>query len=572
MSMLRAYFKKPIALLVIIVLIGSFIRLYNLADIPSGFHEDEAHIGYNAYSLLKTGKDKNGVFLPLAIDQFGDFRPSGLHFLTVPSVAAFGLNEFATRFPVAIFGILSIIVLYFLSLEIFKNKAVSVIAAAMLSLNPWHIIASRSTSESIVSLFFVMLGIFWILKAIRVQKKQLIIFLLGFVSLFISFLFYHAARYFVPFFLVYLFYLVLAQKKTRVVFAVFGAILAACLLFLMTYSSGAGRPAEISIFSTKATDITLYRQKMEDIGQNPLITRFFHNKFVDYSFVALTNYGKHFSPDFLFFQGGLPPRYMVPWNGNFYLVDGIFILSGLFFLTLLLYQKEKSTSFLFIPVVWVLLGPIPAAFTFEDIPHFQRSIMMLPGLILIAAYGAYMLAITLKGRRRQVILSVLGILLAYNLLSFMHDYFHHLNLHNAIYRNEGEKDLVLSLKKIQKDYSSILVTSANANNLIFYLFYDKIDPAYFQSIGSPRDKDGLRFQGMTFVTQDCPSYNTRKIEKTALVQQDSPTIFVDKGECLIYEAVETVKNVKRSDGTVAYRILKLKPGYTFNHDLLYPKK
>src|SRR5438874_13442703 len=97
----------PLLFLGLIFIGAIIIRMYNLTNVPYGFHEDEAHIGYNAYSLFKTGHDKNGVFLPLAIDQFGDYRPSGLHFLTVPSVAAFGLTVFATRLPVAIIGALS---------------------------------------------------------------------------------------------------------------------------------------------------------------------------------------------------------------------------------------------------------------------------------------------------------------------------------------------------------------------------------------------------------------------------------------------------------------------------------
>ena len=64
----------------IIVLIALILRLYRLSDVPVGFHGDEASIGYNAYSLLKTAKDQNGNFLPLAIDQFGDFRPAGYRF------------------------------------------------------------------------------------------------------------------------------------------------------------------------------------------------------------------------------------------------------------------------------------------------------------------------------------------------------------------------------------------------------------------------------------------------------------------------------------------------------------
>ena len=31
---------------------------------PNGFHADEASIGYDAYSMLETGRDQYGEFLP----------------------------------------------------------------------------------------------------------------------------------------------------------------------------------------------------------------------------------------------------------------------------------------------------------------------------------------------------------------------------------------------------------------------------------------------------------------------------------------------------------------------------
>lgn len=45
-------------LLALFVVIAFALRVYGLDAVPGGFHEDEAHIGYNAYSLLKTLHDK----------------------------------------------------------------------------------------------------------------------------------------------------------------------------------------------------------------------------------------------------------------------------------------------------------------------------------------------------------------------------------------------------------------------------------------------------------------------------------------------------------------------------------
>ena len=90
------------AILIIILAFSLFIRTYNLSTIPLGFHIDEASLGYNAYSLLLTGKDSDGNKLPLYISMFNDNNPTGYYYLATISIKAFGLNEFATRFPAAL--------------------------------------------------------------------------------------------------------------------------------------------------------------------------------------------------------------------------------------------------------------------------------------------------------------------------------------------------------------------------------------------------------------------------------------------------------------------------------------
>ena len=51
--------------LIVIVLLASFLRLWQLGEIPSGIHADEADTGYSAYSILKTGKTQYADFNPL---------------------------------------------------------------------------------------------------------------------------------------------------------------------------------------------------------------------------------------------------------------------------------------------------------------------------------------------------------------------------------------------------------------------------------------------------------------------------------------------------------------------------
>ncbi len=60
-------------LLIIILIIAAFLRLWRLESIPPSLTPDEAALGYNAYSVLKTGKDEYGKVLPIIFKSFGDY-------------------------------------------------------------------------------------------------------------------------------------------------------------------------------------------------------------------------------------------------------------------------------------------------------------------------------------------------------------------------------------------------------------------------------------------------------------------------------------------------------------------
>src|SRR3990167_9272644 len=98
--------------LVVILTIAAILRLWNLDTNPPHLYSDEAAIGYNAYSILKTGRDEHGEFLPIVFKSFGDWKPGLYVYLTVPFVAVLGLNEWAARLPGALSGVLAVLLVY----------------------------------------------------------------------------------------------------------------------------------------------------------------------------------------------------------------------------------------------------------------------------------------------------------------------------------------------------------------------------------------------------------------------------------------------------------------------------
>src|SRR3990172_7308426 len=98
--------------LLIILLMAAFLRLWNLGSIPPGLTPDEASLGYNAYSILKTGRDEYGELMPIVFKSFGDYKAGLYVYLTVPFVALLGLTEFAIRLPSAVAGVTAVWLVY----------------------------------------------------------------------------------------------------------------------------------------------------------------------------------------------------------------------------------------------------------------------------------------------------------------------------------------------------------------------------------------------------------------------------------------------------------------------------
>src|ERR1035437_2985731 len=139
-------------LLLLIVSLAGLLRFYQLGVNPPSLTWDETAWGYNAYSLGIDGKDELGRFLPHDyLESFGDFKPQMYAYLDVIPVKLLSLNEFSTRFPSALFGVLTVLLTYFLVQRIFWNskdkKKYALMSAFILAISPWHIMLSRAAFE-----------------------------------------------------------------------------------------------------------------------------------------------------------------------------------------------------------------------------------------------------------------------------------------------------------------------------------------------------------------------------------------------------------------------------------------
>ncbi len=537
-------------ILIAIFILALFLRLDKLGEFPVGFHIDEASLGYNGYSLLLTGKDENSHKYPLYIDMFGDNRPSGYHYLTILPIKFLGLSEFATRFPGALFGSITIFAIYFFVIAIFKDKRLGLLSSFLVAIAPWSFVLSRASAEAIVSLFFIITG--FGLFFYSLQRQKIWYLLMGAISLTVSLFFYHMPRVFVPgiflvFIVMFLQIIIESPKNYKIsVFSSFILVSVISLFLVFGIKGGTGRYSQVNIFSSFETEFFQKQQIQEDAiaGSNNTESRFFHNKLTNVSLVFINNYFDYFGFNFLFTKGGLPIWYNIPRAGLLYLLEFPLILLGAYYLI-----REKNIYYK-IPLIWILVAPIVPALTMDDVPNINRVIVMFPMLEVVAAFGFLAFIKNFKYRKQTAF--ILGLLLLLNSLYFLHQYFYNAKTHNTWYRNNGFSGMMNAVNKNYQNYDAIIMSKFQGGIYPLVLFYSKYNPKIYQEEGSTKNTDYTGFGKFFFVPQDCPS--VQRNDKSPKVNN---ILFIDKGDCpsdksLKYKKIEYIY---REDGTKAFRIV-----------------
>jgi len=140
-----------------VLLLAAVTRLPGLSWAPPPINQDEASNGYDAYSLLETGKDRGGHAWPVILEALGrgDFRPALYAYLTIPFAAWLGPENLvvATRLPAALWGLLTIGLLYGAVRRV-SDARTAVWAALLLVLSPWHLQLSRFGHEATLTPLF----------------------------------------------------------------------------------------------------------------------------------------------------------------------------------------------------------------------------------------------------------------------------------------------------------------------------------------------------------------------------------------------------------------------------------
>jgi 4-amino-4-deoxy-L-arabinose transferase-like glycosyltransferase len=486
-----------------IIAFAFLLRVYHIGNIPPSLSWDEVSIGYNAYSILKTGKDEHGRLFPLdAFVAYGDYKPPLSIYLTVPFIAVLGLNELSVRLPSALFGTLTVLLTYFLVKELFyksKNyelgtKNLSLLSALLLALCPWHINLSRAGFEANIALFFVVLGIYLVFLSMR-KPKVWYGALLPFVLAIYTF---NSSRYFVP--ILGIGVLVIFWKSIR---NQWKHIAVGCLIAVITllpimphlFSKEARlRFAEVNIFTDSSVVLTSNR-RIEDAG-NVWWAKIIFNRRVGYAREYILHYLDHFQPDYLFIKGDGNPKFSIQDVGQLYIMEAPFLVIGMFGLI-----RAFPSIGLFL-LYWLLVSIIPAA-TARETPHALRTLNSLPTWQIFVAYGICMVGSwiyfgqkTVNKKQNCLLLIAYCLLLLsiyiFSIGYYLHNYYRHYPIEYSGEWQYGYKDALVFIKPLEKQCDTIYMTESIGRPYMYTLFYTKTDPReLFQTKDATFDAAGF---------------------------------------------------------------------------------
>lgn len=395
-------FQKKYFFLFVILIIASFLRLYNITETPPGFYADEAMYANNGLYAWHTGDFR--VFYP------ENFGREGLW----PNVIGFFLYYFSNepwipRALAAIMGILTVLGTYFLARELFRVKRkesslvesvrsviarpelIALLSAFFLATSVWHIIFSRIGFRAILAPLFLVWAVYFALTAFRTAtsrgltasssfRRVLLYSLLGGIFFGLGFHTYIAFRV-MPLLIAVIFLLFWFRSpnwaiRMQLLYSGIIYTLAALLVFLplgLYFLSHPedfmGRTSAISVFNSPTP--------LNDLGLNITKTLGMFNVIGDYNL-----------------------RHNYPGRPELFWPVGLLFLIGIG----AGFMRRFRTSFQFeyfpftILLVWFLLAFLPTIISNEGLPHALRSLLLIPPAFLFAGFAGAWLISFLRAR------------------------------------------------------------------------------------------------------------------------------------------------------------------------------
>lgn len=453
-------------LILLVIVIALALRVYRLGDVPHGMTWDEAAIGYNGFAVITTRHDEWLERLPISFRSFGDYKAPLAIYLNGIFTFIFGMNLWAVRLPFALSGVAAVLGVYLLIEVLFKSEKqaqiISFIGALLLALSPWHHHFSRVGFESGLALTMIIWATYFLLFFLLEKKHKLKKVSLLFSSLLfvLSLYTYHSSKVFVPIFLI----IILCLKRKEL----FTQLIKNYLLLI---------PSVLAVLPL-----------LNDSFFGEGLTRANSTVFSETGFVngisqVIVNFSAHLTPGFLFMGNTDSLRHSDGQWGVLLITTGI--LAGIGIAASFLDRKKKLSFQSKLGITWFLVGIIPAAIG-TDVPHPNRALLALPGIIILACVGAIVIFEKIKSDNVK---SIAGLIIGVHFLlfaSYMSDYYKNFSKNSA----EDFKDGYIEAFEIAENYEKgtngypkvdqIIFTSRYGQPYIYALFVRETNPIWYR--------------------------------------------------------------------------------------------
>jgi len=500
-----------------------------LESTPPAIYSDESTVGYNAFSILKTGRDEYGKAFPLAFRFFGAYTPPLAVYFTVPFVYLFGLNPISVRLLSAISSLFLVVVLYRLAtlLNLFKNKYVSALCSLIFVTTPWVIFNARLGYEVTFGYALFYLGVLFVWRSYLLNRVSF----WGLIFLSLSTYTAHTERYLVPLFL--LCFLLIYRSKVFIKKNVTSLSKGILLLFVLHLP-------HLYLLTTPAFWV---KNLAFGSGSLSLGIRDFIGQLIVY-----------FSPQTYFgtLTSDINLQHFIPEISLFYSWQLVLFVLGVF--VLVTSPKTDSKKLLFLLLI---TSPIPGAFSGHFI-SIQRVLPVIIPIILIIGIGID--EIITKTKKTYFVFLLLFLSFTFSLSLFYRSYFILLPGLRASWWSYGAQDISEFIKSHPQE--EIIID--NSRDQAIYspiVFYNAFPPKQFQKqFGQVLSK---YYQNPSYspvvsfakVTTRPINWEIDSLESKYLIG-DSLAVSADQAKEHFLTKVQTIKDKR---GQVLYEIYKTNP-------------
>lgn len=522
-----------------VFLLALLLRSYKLGEIPVSLHGDEVGVGYNAYSLLTTGKDEYGVSWPISLR--ADIPPLNFY-VTAAVMAITGKSEIAIRTPGLIYGMSTIVVTYFLVRRLFSER-VALLSSFFLAVSPWHVQVSRIAHEASLGVLLQVAATWCFVAGLKRPVRW------AWAAIFfgLSMYAYHGPRLTTPLLILSLILVYRKHLRRKVnrhflvrAMVILSLMMLPIVVMIISRPFTANRWAGISIL---IRDVTLALPRQQAGRSSTLATVLFHNPLVVYLVAIAKQYFAYINWNYLFFDTSELRYFNVSRVGLVYLWELPFLMTGLY---TLIRSGVRAQKF---PLLWLLIAPSPGMITLGT-PNVGRSLMLMPMLQVVIAVGVVFVAQqarTLMPKKvRLVAASVLIGLLFYSTSFFMHQYLEQSKYEFSAQWDYGVKQAVEYIQPFEEAADQIVFTTALKQPYIFVLFYGNKDYNWIRRVG------GERHQFIGYKSLGKYEFRPIDFEEDQYLTQ---TLLVGTGEEIPASASGIVREISAPDESVAFRIV-----------------